>query len=138
MIYRLLKNDGVMEAARRIQYFEQPSDKRRRLSYEKARRVYKQDMDNKINFVLRKSRIDPFLYDWKFEIEVAKQIKVGSALFDTRGVIVDPLSICIHSVNLLVQNIKGVTDTVPLVLGFLSNKIPRHVSIVKNWCVHYM
>ena len=118
LIYRLLKNDGVMEAARRIQYFEQPSDKRRRLSYEKARRVYKQDMDNKINFVLRKSRIDPFLYDWKFEIEVAKQIKVGSALFDTRGVIVDPLSICIHSVHLLVQNIRESLTLYPSFLDF--------------------
>ncbi len=42
-------------------YYEKPYLTRQRLSYEKAKRIYDSDMQKKIEFVMRKNRVEPWL-----------------------------------------------------------------------------
>ena len=60
---RVLRNEGVIERARRMQYYEKPYQKRNRLSFEKCKRIYDSEMSRKIEFVLKKKRVEPFVYD---------------------------------------------------------------------------
>ena len=60
---RILRSDGVLERARRMQYYEKPYQKRNRLSFEKCKRIYDADMARKIEFIIRKKRVPPFVYD---------------------------------------------------------------------------
>lgn len=57
---RILRNDKVLEKARRNQYYEKPYQQRNRVSLEKCIRIYNADMKRKIEFVMRKNRVDPF------------------------------------------------------------------------------
>jgi len=58
---RILHNDMVIERARRGMYYEKPYQMRRRLSFEKCKRVYNSEMARKIEFVMRTSRPSPWL-----------------------------------------------------------------------------
>ena len=58
---RILRNDGVMKQARENLYYEKPYLRRNRLSYERCKRVYNADMRNKVEFVMRKNRAEPWI-----------------------------------------------------------------------------
>ncbi|XP_075230818.1 small ribosomal subunit protein bS21m-like [Lycorma delicatula] len=57
---RILGQEGIFEQYRRTRYYEKPFQMRRRVNYEKCRAIYDEDMSRKIQFILRKNRVDPF------------------------------------------------------------------------------
>merc|ERR1711976_943644 len=58
---RILKNEKIQELWRRNMYYEKPYQTRQRLSYEKCKRVYNADMRKKVEFLMKKNRVDPWL-----------------------------------------------------------------------------
>ncbi|XP_028911020.1 28S ribosomal protein S21, mitochondrial isoform X2 [Ornithorhynchus anatinus] len=56
----ILTVDGLIEDVRRRRYYEKPCRRRQRESYETCRRIYNSEMARKINFLMRKSRRDPW------------------------------------------------------------------------------
>ncbi|KAG8147080.1 putative 28S ribosomal protein [Naja naja] len=61
VLTRVLTMDGVIDHVKRKRYYEKPCQKRRREAYEACRRIYNSEMGKKINFLMRKSRSDPWL-----------------------------------------------------------------------------
>ena len=59
-IIRILRNEKVLERARRNMYYEKPYQERNRVSLDKCRRIYHSEMNRKIEFVMRKNRVDPW------------------------------------------------------------------------------
>ncbi|XP_041367377.1 28S ribosomal protein S21, mitochondrial-like [Gigantopelta aegis] len=57
---RILRNERFYEDVRRRIYYEKPTQKRQRLSYERCSRIYNTDMQRKIAFIMRKNRVDPW------------------------------------------------------------------------------
>jgi small subunit ribosomal protein S21 len=57
---RILRNDMVLERARRAMYYEKPYQTRKRVSLEKCRRIYNSEMARKIEFVMRTNRPTPW------------------------------------------------------------------------------
>ncbi|KAL3842543.1 hypothetical protein ACJMK2_020542 [Sinanodonta woodiana] len=57
---RLLRNEGIHGEIMGRMYYEKPFEMRRRVSFERCRRIYSADMGRKIQFVMRKNRMDPF------------------------------------------------------------------------------
>ncbi|KAF4525456.1 hypothetical protein B566_EDAN004868 [Ephemera danica] len=60
ILNRILGREGIFDQYRLTRYYEKPFQTRRRVNHEKCKAVYNEDMDRKIQFVLRKNRIDPF------------------------------------------------------------------------------
>jgi len=60
-VLRILRSDLVLERARHGMFFEKPYQLRRRVSFEKAKRVYNGEMARKIEFVMRTNRPSPWL-----------------------------------------------------------------------------
>lgn len=58
---RILHSDMVLERARHGMFYEKPYQKRRRLSFEKCKRVYNGEMARKVEFVMRTNRPSPWL-----------------------------------------------------------------------------
>ncbi|XP_014767843.1 28S ribosomal protein S21, mitochondrial [Octopus bimaculoides] len=58
---RILRVDKVLELHRQRMYYEKPFQKRRRISYERCKRIYDNSMNQKIEFLMRKNRPDPWL-----------------------------------------------------------------------------
>lgn len=58
---RCLQNDKVQSRVRQLRFYEKPYMARQRLSYEKTKRIYNTDMRNKIEFLMRKNRADPWI-----------------------------------------------------------------------------
>lgn len=56
----ILGREGILTQFRREKYFEKPFLTRRRVNYERCKAYYSEDMNRKINFVLRANRVDPF------------------------------------------------------------------------------
>lgn len=52
--------EGFFDQYRRTRRFEKPFQFRRRINYEICKGLYDEDMDRKIEFILRKNRHDPF------------------------------------------------------------------------------
>ena len=61
LFFRILTNDCVIKQARQNLFFEKPYLRRNRLSYERCQRIYNTDMRRKVEFVMRKNRVDPWL-----------------------------------------------------------------------------
>jgi len=59
---RILRNDRVMERARRAVYCEKPYQYRKRVSLEKCKRIYNAEMQRKIEFTMRTNRTEPWPY----------------------------------------------------------------------------
>jgi len=59
---RILRNDKVLERARRWVYYEKPYQTRKRVSHEKCKRIYNAEMSRKIEFTMRTNRISPWPY----------------------------------------------------------------------------
>ncbi|CAH0563795.1 unnamed protein product [Brassicogethes aeneus] len=57
---RILGREDILDQFRRTRFFEKPHQFRRRINFEKCKAIYNEDMDRKIQFVLRKNRADPF------------------------------------------------------------------------------
>ncbi|OQV12641.1 putative 28S ribosomal protein S21, mitochondrial [Hypsibius exemplaris] len=57
---RICGNENIFEIARRRRYNEKPYKARNRISYELCKRIYNDDMSRKIQFLMRKNRVDPW------------------------------------------------------------------------------
>lgn len=60
VLNRVLSREGILDQFRRMQFYEKPCQVRRRINYERCKAFYNEDMARKIQFVLRKNRVDPF------------------------------------------------------------------------------
>lgn len=60
IINRILGKEDILDQYRRTRYYEKPFLVRRRVNYERCKAIYNEDMQRKIQFVLRKNRVDPF------------------------------------------------------------------------------
>lgn len=60
VLNRILGKEEILDQFRRTRFFEKPFLARRRINFEKCKAIYNEDMSRKIQFVLRKNRVDPF------------------------------------------------------------------------------
>jgi len=60
LLNRIMGREGFLDQFRRTRYHEKATQFRRRLNYEKCTSIYNEDMNRKIQLVMRKNRIDPF------------------------------------------------------------------------------
>ncbi|CAG9858134.1 unnamed protein product [Phyllotreta striolata] len=60
VLNRILGREGLIDQYRRTRFFEKPCQFRRRINFERCKSIYNEDMDRKIQFVLRKNRLDAF------------------------------------------------------------------------------
>ncbi|CAO1304411.1 unnamed protein product [Diamesa serratosioi] len=60
VLNRILGKEDIFDQFRRTRFYEKPYQVRRRVNFEKCKAIYNEDMDRKIQFVLRKNRVDPF------------------------------------------------------------------------------
>ncbi|XP_045120313.1 28S ribosomal protein S21, mitochondrial-like isoform X3 [Portunus trituberculatus] len=58
---RIMSKEGLFERYRLTRFYEKPYQTRRRINYEKAKAIYNEDMNRKIQFVMRKNRHDPWV-----------------------------------------------------------------------------
>nr|XP_045613501.1 28S ribosomal protein S21, mitochondrial-like [Procambarus clarkii]XP_045613502.1 28S ribosomal protein S21, mitochondrial-like [Procambarus clarkii] len=61
VINRIMGKEGLFERYRLTRYYEKPFQTRRRINFEKAKGIYNEDMNRKIQFVMRKNRMDPWI-----------------------------------------------------------------------------
>ncbi|XP_025085009.1 28S ribosomal protein S21, mitochondrial-like [Pomacea canaliculata] len=57
---RILRSENFFTDVKRKERYEKPCQQRRRVSYERCRRIYNSEMQRKIEFVMRKNRTNPF------------------------------------------------------------------------------
>ncbi|CAD7079383.1 unnamed protein product [Hermetia illucens] len=60
VLNRILGKEEIFDQFRRTRYYEKPFQVRRRVNFEKCKSIYNEDMDRKIQFILRKNRVEPF------------------------------------------------------------------------------
>ncbi|XP_055384254.1 28S ribosomal protein S21, mitochondrial [Condylostylus longicornis] len=60
LLNRILGKEEIFDQYRRTRYYEKPYQVRRRINYEKCKSIYNEDMNRKIQFILRKNRVEPF------------------------------------------------------------------------------
>ncbi|KAJ6646636.1 28S ribosomal protein S21, mitochondrial [Pseudolycoriella hygida] len=60
VLNRILGKEEIFDQYRRTRYYEKPFLVRRRINFEKCKAIYNEDMNRKIQMVLRKNRLDPF------------------------------------------------------------------------------
>ncbi|XP_058814242.1 small ribosomal subunit protein bS21m [Topomyia yanbarensis] len=60
VLNRILGKEDIFDQFRRTRYYEKPFQTRRRVNFERCKAIYNEDMNRKIQFVLRKNRVDPF------------------------------------------------------------------------------
>ncbi|KAH8242993.1 small ribosomal subunit protein bS21m [Drosophila kikkawai] len=60
MLNRVLGKEELLDQFRRTRFYEKPYQVRRRINFEKCKAIYNEDMNRKIQFVLRKNRVEPF------------------------------------------------------------------------------
>ncbi|UYV80398.1 MRPS21 [Cordylochernes scorpioides] len=58
--HRILATEGVFDNYRNTRYYEKPYQRRNRVSFTIAKTIYNEDMTNRINFLSRKNREDPW------------------------------------------------------------------------------
>ncbi|KAH0511551.1 28S ribosomal protein S21, mitochondrial [Microtus ochrogaster] len=58
---RILTTDGLTEVIKRRHFYEKPCRRHQRESYETCRRIHNMEMAQKINFLMKKNRADPWL-----------------------------------------------------------------------------
>ncbi|XP_043234327.1 28S ribosomal protein S21, mitochondrial-like isoform X2 [Amphibalanus amphitrite] len=61
LLNRLLGQEGFLEQYRRTRYYEKPSQFRRRINFEKCKAIHNEDMDRKLQFLMRKNRLTPWV-----------------------------------------------------------------------------
>ncbi|KAH8382542.1 hypothetical protein KR009_004058 [Drosophila setifemur] len=60
LLNRVLGKEELLDQFRRTRFYEKPFQVRRRINFEKCKAIYNEDMNRKIQFVLRKNRVEPF------------------------------------------------------------------------------
>ncbi|XP_030371066.1 28S ribosomal protein S21, mitochondrial [Scaptodrosophila lebanonensis] len=60
LLNRVLGKEEIFDQFRRTRFYEKPFQVRRRVNFEKCKAIYNEDMNRKIQFVLRKNRTEPF------------------------------------------------------------------------------
>ncbi|XP_033165399.1 28S ribosomal protein S21, mitochondrial [Drosophila mauritiana] len=60
LLNRVLGKEELLDQFRRTRFYEKPYQVRRRINFEKCKAIYNEDMNRKIQFVLRKNRVEPF------------------------------------------------------------------------------
>ncbi|XP_017046441.1 28S ribosomal protein S21, mitochondrial [Drosophila ficusphila] len=60
LLNRVLGKEELLDQFRRTRFYEKPYQVRRRVNFEKCKAIYNEDMNRKIQFVLRKNRSEPF------------------------------------------------------------------------------
>ncbi|EDW84061.1 uncharacterized protein Dwil_GK13350 [Drosophila willistoni] len=60
LLNRVLGKEELFDQFRRTRFYEKPYQVRRRINFEKCKAIYNEDMNRKIQFVLRKNRVEPF------------------------------------------------------------------------------
>ncbi|RWS23263.1 28S ribosomal protein S21-like protein [Leptotrombidium deliense] len=60
VLNKIMGSEGFFAEYRRNQYYEKPFNTRRRINFEKCKAIYDEDMNRKINFLMRKNRVDPW------------------------------------------------------------------------------
>ncbi|XP_037796116.1 28S ribosomal protein S21, mitochondrial-like [Penaeus monodon] len=61
VVNRIMGREGLFEQYRLTRYYEKPFQTRRRINFEKAKAIYNEDMNRKIQFVMRKNRLNPWI-----------------------------------------------------------------------------
>lgn len=56
----IMANEGMLHRWKITRRYEKPTKMRRRVNYEKSKAIYDEDMGNRIRFILRKNRMDPY------------------------------------------------------------------------------
>lgn len=56
----IMANEGLLKRWKLTRRFEKPTYERHRVNYEKTNAIYNEDMNNRIQFILRKRRTDPY------------------------------------------------------------------------------
>ncbi|RWS12922.1 hypothetical protein B4U79_01152 [Dinothrombium tinctorium] len=60
ILNKIIGSEGLFDIYRRNLYYEKPFNTRRRVNFEKCKAVYDEDMNRKIQFIMRKNRVDPW------------------------------------------------------------------------------
>jgi len=60
LLNKIMSREGLLKRYRLTRYYEKPCRTRQRVNYEKSKDIYDEDMRNKIRFVMRKNRMDPY------------------------------------------------------------------------------
>ncbi|XKL68562.1 hypothetical protein PGB90_004053 [Kerria lacca] len=60
IVNKIMGKEGFFDQFRRTRFYEKPTQFRRRINYEKCKALYDEDMNRKIQFILRKHRHNPF------------------------------------------------------------------------------
>lgn len=60
LLNNILSKEGIFEQFRRTRYYEKPTQTRRRINFEICKAIYAEDMNRKIQFILRKNRENPY------------------------------------------------------------------------------
>lgn len=61
VVNRIMGSEGWFDQYRRTRRYEKPFQARRRVNFEKCKAIYNEDMNRKIQFVMRTNRLNPFL-----------------------------------------------------------------------------
>ena len=56
----IMAREGLTKRWRGTRTYEKPTWARNRVNFEKCRAIYDEDMRNKIRFLMKKNRIDPY------------------------------------------------------------------------------
>nr|ACO11142.1 Mitochondrial 28S ribosomal protein S21 [Caligus rogercresseyi] len=56
----IVANEGILARWKLTRRYEKPTQMRSRVNYERARAIYEEDMNNKIQFIMRKNRVNPY------------------------------------------------------------------------------
>jgi small subunit ribosomal protein S21 len=62
-LQKVLVNEGIIRTSKRWESYEKPFERRNRLSFEKCREIYNDEMNKKVQFIIRKNRVNP--YPWE-------------------------------------------------------------------------
>jgi len=56
----IMSREGMYQRWMKTKYYEKPYQARQRVNYEKSRAIYNEDMNEKVKFIMRKNRKDPY------------------------------------------------------------------------------
>ena len=56
----IMTREGLLKRWRGTRYYETPTRTRQRVNFERCRAIYNEDMQNKVKFIMRKNRKDPY------------------------------------------------------------------------------
>ncbi|XP_040563755.1 small ribosomal subunit protein bS21m [Lepeophtheirus salmonis] len=56
----IVANEGILQRWKLTRRYEKPTIMRNRVNYERSRAIYEEDMNNKIKFIMRKNRTNPY------------------------------------------------------------------------------